>query len=145
MPQLPGDRTADLQESLKGLQRQFLASLADIRPKLHRFCARMCGSAMDGEDLVQETLAQAFFRLPTLKDHSRLEAWLFCIAHRKCLDFLRATRRAREETVSSPPSRRAPSCGGSWGGSSRRGRRGRHVTAGQPWAAVKGLVRSPVL
>jgi RNA polymerase sigma-70 factor (ECF subfamily) len=85
MPELP---------DVKALQRQFLDAVAELRPKLHRFCARMCRSALDGEDLVQDTLAQAFFQLPSLQDRSRLEPWMFRIAHRKCIDFLRGERRA---------------------------------------------------
>jgi RNA polymerase sigma-70 factor, ECF subfamily len=60
----------------------------------------MSGSALDGEDLVQETLAQAFYSLSSLKDESRLESWLFRIAHNKCVDFLRRERSQREDTVS---------------------------------------------
>lgn len=60
----------------------------------------MCGSALDGEDVVQETLAQAFERLDTLEDPARLEPWLFRIAHHKCVDFLRRERRWREDVVS---------------------------------------------
>src|SRR6478672_2256569 len=86
----------DLQRALVELQQQFLAQMKGLRPKLHRFCARMCGSALDGEDIVQETLAQAFYNLPFLRDPARLEPWLFRIAHRKCIDLL---RRGREEAV----------------------------------------------
>ena len=32
---------------------------AEMRPRLHRYCARMVGSALDGEDVVQEALAKA--------------------------------------------------------------------------------------
>jgi DNA-directed RNA polymerase specialized sigma subunit, sigma24 homolog len=37
-----------------------------LRPRLHRYCARMVGSAIDGEDVVQEALAKAAeaFRRP---------------------------------------------------------------------------------
>jgi len=59
----------------------------------------MSGSVLDGEDLVQETLAQAFYYLASLKDESRLEPWLFRIAHNKCVDFLRRERNQREDTV----------------------------------------------
>ncbi len=52
----------------------------------------MCGSVLDGEDLVQDTLAQAFYKLPTLKDEAALEGWIFRIAHNRCLDFLRRRR-----------------------------------------------------
>jgi len=91
--------TAALQASLEVSRRQFLAAIGELRPKLHRFCARMCGSVLDGEDIVQEALAQAFYQLPSLKDQSRLEPWLFRIAHHKCVDLLRQERRQREDTV----------------------------------------------
>ncbi|HKA42696.1 MAG TPA: sigma-70 family RNA polymerase sigma factor [Burkholderiales bacterium] len=100
MAQQPEDRSAGFRASLKDVQAQFLVVVREMRPKLHRFCARMCGSVLDGEDLVQETLAQAFYRLPSLQDPSRLEPWLFRIAHRKCVDFLRSKKRQREDTVS---------------------------------------------
>jgi RNA polymerase sigma-70 factor, ECF subfamily len=88
-----------LQTALEDTRSRFLAAVKDVRPKLHRFCTRMCGSVLDGEDLVQETLAQAFYHLPSLKDGSRLEPWLFRIAHNRCVDFLRRERRRREDTV----------------------------------------------
>jgi RNA polymerase sigma-70 factor (ECF subfamily) len=78
--------------NVAALQQQFLAAVRDIRPRLHRFCSRMCGSALDGEDRVQDTLAQGFFHLASLQDPARLEPWLFRIAHRKCIDFLRADK-----------------------------------------------------
>jgi RNA polymerase sigma-70 factor, ECF subfamily len=90
---------AGLQESLEENRKRFLALVKDIRPRLHRFCSRMTGSVLDGEDVVQETLAQAFYYLGSLKDQSRLEPWLFRIAHNKCVDFLRRERRQREDTV----------------------------------------------
>jgi len=99
MAQTAPTGTRDLQASLEETRRQFLASVKDIRPRLHRFCTRMSGSVLDGEDLVQETLAQAFYYLASLKDESRLEPWLFRIAHNKCVDFLRRERTQREDTV----------------------------------------------
>jgi RNA polymerase sigma-70 factor (ECF subfamily) len=94
------DRATDLRPALEETRNRFLAAVKEMRPRLHRFCSRMCGSVLDGEDLVQETLAQAFYYLPSLKDQSRLEPWLFRIAHNKCVDFLRRERKQREDTVS---------------------------------------------
>jgi len=90
---------AALQASLVVTREQFLTAIGELRPKLHRFCSRMCGSVLDGEDIVQEALAQAFYNFPSLKDKSRLEPWLFRIAHHKCVDLLRQERRLREDTV----------------------------------------------
>jgi hypothetical protein len=38
----------------------FLETIATLRPSLHRYCARMTGSVMDGEDVVQEALFRRF-------------------------------------------------------------------------------------
>ena len=34
----------------------FAQMTAALRPRLHRYCARMLGSAIDGEDVVQDAL-----------------------------------------------------------------------------------------
>ncbi|HLH96537.1 MAG TPA: sigma-70 family RNA polymerase sigma factor [Xanthobacteraceae bacterium] len=71
--------------------------LASMRPKLHRYCARMTGSAVDGEDVVQEVLIKALSTRSTVADIGNIEGWLFRIAHNASLDFLRA--RARSHVV----------------------------------------------
>jgi hypothetical protein len=38
--------------------------VAELRPKLHRYCARMAGSVVDGEDVVQEAIVKAIEALP---------------------------------------------------------------------------------
>jgi RNA polymerase sigma-70 factor (ECF subfamily) len=71
-------------------RRQFLALVGDIRPELHRYCARMTGSIADGEDIVQDTLARAYYQLPELKPLPPLRPWLFRIAHNRAIDYLRS-------------------------------------------------------
>ena len=39
-----------------------LATVEGIRAELRRYCARVTGSVIEGEDIVQETLARAFIR-----------------------------------------------------------------------------------
>jgi RNA polymerase sigma-70 factor (ECF subfamily) len=73
--------------------------LAELRPKLHRYCARMTGSVVDGEDVVQEALVKAIEALPETETIAHPEGWLFRIAHNAALDFLR--RRARREAAHS--------------------------------------------
>jgi RNA polymerase sigma-70 factor, ECF subfamily len=70
-------------------RRQFLALVDDVRPELHRYCARMTGSIADGEDIVQDTLARAYYELSELKELPALRSWLFRIAHNRALDYLR--------------------------------------------------------
>ncbi len=87
------DLTPAIRDAVLQSRKQFVAAAGVVRPRLHRFCARMCGSSLDGEDLVQETLAEAFYNLSSLKDATRFEPWLFRIAYHKCIDFLRRERR----------------------------------------------------
>jgi RNA polymerase sigma-70 factor, ECF subfamily len=78
-----------------GTREVFDRLLAELRPKLHRYCARMTGSVIDGEDVVQEALVKAIEALPTTGPIAHPEGWLFRIAHNAALDFLR--RRSRYE------------------------------------------------
>ena len=72
---------------------EFERVAGELRPKLHRYCARMTGSAVDGEDIVQDSLIKAFAALPNIGVIDNPEGWLFRITHNTALDFLR--RRAR--------------------------------------------------
>ncbi|TPM38677.1 sigma-70 family RNA polymerase sigma factor [Mesorhizobium sp. B2-3-4] len=81
-----------------GLREPFNHLFGELRPKLHRYCARMTGSVVDGEDVLQEALAKAVEALPGAGPIANPEGWLFRIAHNAALDFLR--RRAREKAFS---------------------------------------------
>ena len=78
-----GDRLAGLR-----------ASAGELRPELHRYCARLMGSVIDGEDVVQDALARAFVALQEFEEKGfaqmpPLRPWLFRIAHNRALDLLR--------------------------------------------------------
>src|SRR5262249_20795575 len=74
----------------------FLETISHLRPRLHRYCARMTGSITDGEDVVQDALFRAYRSLDTFDDSRPLAPWLFRIAHNHCIDFLRR-RGVRQE------------------------------------------------
>jgi RNA polymerase sigma-70 factor, ECF subfamily len=82
-------------ENADAARAAFDRLLGELRPKLHRYCARMSGSVIDGEDAVQETLVKAIEAFPSFASIDNPEAWLFRIAHNATLDLLR--RRARQE------------------------------------------------
>jgi RNA polymerase sigma-70 factor (ECF subfamily) len=73
--------------------------IAAMRPKLHRYCARMTGSVIDGEDVLQDALIKAVESFPSAGPIGNPEGWLFRIAHNTALDFLR--RRSRQEAFRS--------------------------------------------
>jgi RNA polymerase sigma-70 factor (ECF subfamily) len=69
---------------------RLLAQAGELRPELHRYCARLMGSVIDGEDVVQDTLVRAFVALQDLEETPPLRPWLFRIAHNRALDLLRS-------------------------------------------------------
>ena len=69
---------------------QLLALAGELRPELHRYCARLMGSVIEGEDVVQDTLARAFVALDELTEAPQLRPWLFRIAHNRAMDLLRS-------------------------------------------------------
>jgi RNA polymerase sigma-70 factor (ECF subfamily) len=73
--------------------------LAAMRPKLHRYCARMTGSVIDGEDVLQDALIKAVEAFASAGPIHNPEGWLFRIAHNTALDFLR--RRSRQQALQS--------------------------------------------
>src|SRR5262249_46499338 len=82
----------------KPLDREaFDRLVGELRPKLHRYCARMTGSVLDGEDVVHEAIVKAIEALSQTGMIAHPEAWLFRIAHNAALDFLR--RRARQDAA----------------------------------------------
>jgi RNA polymerase sigma-70 factor (ECF subfamily) len=62
-----------------------------LRPRLHRYAARMMGSAFEGEDVVQDAMAKLSVEdVTTIAD---LDAWMFRVTHTCAIDALRRRRR----------------------------------------------------
>src|ERR1700751_3438170 len=74
----------------------FLETVTQLRPSLHSYCARMTGSVVDGEDVVQEALFEAYRKLDRFDESRPLKPCLFRVAHNRCIDFLRR-RGVRDE------------------------------------------------
>lgn len=86
-----------MSEAIARAREEFLALVEGVRPELHRYCARLTGSVLEGEDLVQETLARGFFALGSLSAPPALRPWLFRIAHNAAVDHLKRPARSRTE------------------------------------------------
>jgi RNA polymerase sigma-70 factor, ECF subfamily len=86
---MDSDLYDDFSGPFEARYKAFLETISTLRPSLHRYCARMTGSVMDGEDVVQEALFEAYRKLDQFDDSRPLKPWLFRIAHNRCIDFLR--------------------------------------------------------
>jgi RNA polymerase sigma factor (sigma-70 family) len=75
-------------------KEEFEARLSALRPRLHRYCSRMTGSAVNGEDVVQETMMKALLAYGEGTQVEFLDGWMFRIARNASMDFLREKSRA---------------------------------------------------
>ena len=97
------DDTLALLPAAKEARERFLVLVSALRPELHRYCARMTGSVFDGEDVVQDALAKAYFALGQMAEPPPLKPWLFRIAHNVALDFLKRYDRKHVDVVAVVP------------------------------------------
>src|SRR5437879_12795404 len=97
--------TDPLLPAMAEAQQRFMDLVAEVRPELFRYCARMTGSVFDGEDVVQDTLAKAYYALGQMTDAPPLRPWLFRIAHNTAMDFLKRYERKNVEIVAEVPDR----------------------------------------
>jgi RNA polymerase sigma-70 factor, ECF subfamily len=73
--------TPDLQTDVAS---DFSAVAETTAPRLYRIAVRMCGNPADAEDLVQDTLLQAFRKWKQFERRSQASTWLYTIAARLC-------------------------------------------------------------
>src|ERR1043166_8482421 len=93
----------DLLPTMAAARARYMELVAEIRPELHRYCARMAGNVFDGEDIVQDTLAKAYFALSEMGEPPPLRPWLFRIAHNTAMDFLRRYEHKNVDLVAEVP------------------------------------------
>lgn len=82
-----------LERARAGASDAFDALARPHRGALHTLAYRLVSDPSDAEDLVQESLLQAFRKLDGFRGDAKFRTWLFSIATHKCLDHLRKKRR----------------------------------------------------
>jgi len=68
---------------------ELFSRLAPLRPRLHRYCARMVGSSLEAEDLVQDAYVKVLLVDGSAGPIDNAEAWMFRVVHNLALDHLR--------------------------------------------------------
>jgi RNA polymerase sigma-70 factor (ECF subfamily) len=97
-------RTADADLVDRCLRGEFDAFETLYRRESGRLFAmayRMCGSATDAEDLLQEIFLTAFRKLGQFKGDSALSTWLYRLGVNHCLDFLRSRAHKMQQSSES--------------------------------------------
>ncbi|MDP6352544.1 MAG: sigma-70 family RNA polymerase sigma factor [Alphaproteobacteria bacterium] len=75
------------------------ALIRNLRPQLLRYCARIAGSVIDGEDIVQDTLIKAYDAGKGGAGVTNWRSWLFRVAHNQSIDHLRRMGRHHGERL----------------------------------------------
>ncbi len=100
----------DIRATAHAQWNRFLAAVDPWRPDLHRYCRRLTGDVWDTEDLIQDTLEQAYARLGALSHDVRdTRAYLLRIAsnlwvdrQRRATVHDRAITRLQQDTAWTP-------------------------------------------
>jgi len=79
-----------VQAILRGDLAAFEEMVRKYRQPLTATAYQFIGNAEDAQDLAQETLIDGYRHLRTLRDGSRLRAWLYTILRNKCYRYLEA-------------------------------------------------------
>ena len=87
------NNTAELiQRIVEGDDAAFACLVRKYQKRVHALVWRKIGDFHIAEDITQETFLQVYRKLATLKDPSQFPGWLYVIANRRCLAWLRKKR-----------------------------------------------------
>ena len=84
------------------MQTDLRTSLAALLPRLRRFGLMLTGSGTDADDLVQATCERVLRRGEQLRDHARLDAWIYGIMRNLWTDEIRSRRVRRHDDMEAP-------------------------------------------
>lgn len=75
-----------------GDQAAFHTLVRRHAPAMRAYAIRLTGSVSDADDVLQETLIQAWKKLETLEDHAKVRSWLMTLTSRKAIDLIRTRK-----------------------------------------------------
>ena len=78
-----------IQRILSGDEAAFGILVDKYQKSVHALAWRKVGDFHDAEEITQDTFLQVYKKLPTLKDPYKFAGWLYVIANRLCIDWIR--------------------------------------------------------
>ena len=78
-----------IQQTLDGNQEAFTTLVEKYQKGLHALIWQKIGDFHIAQEITQDAFLKAYQRLETLKDHKMFSGWLYVIATRLCVDWLR--------------------------------------------------------
>lgn len=83
-----------IRSTLSGDDAAFNALVKKYQKGVHALAWRKIGDFHHAEEITQDTFLQVYKKLPTLKNPNQFAGWLYVIANRRCLNWLRKKRPA---------------------------------------------------
>ena len=81
-----------IQRTLSGDETAFTSLVGKYEKQVHVFVLRKIGDFQDAQEVTQDTFLRAYNNLSTLRDPDRFAGWLYVIATRSCVNWLRQQR-----------------------------------------------------
>ena len=81
-----------IQRTLAGDESAFGFLVDKYKGSVHALAYRKFGDFHTAEEITQDTFLKAYQKLSTLKDPARFPGWLYVIAARCCISWLRQNR-----------------------------------------------------
>ena len=91
-----------IQEILDGDEAAFNTLVEKYQKSVHALAWRKIGDFHDAEEITQDTFLQVYKKLPTLKDPNQFAGWLYVIANRLCIGWLRKRKPTMESLEDTP-------------------------------------------
>ena len=85
-----------IQRVLSGDDGAFSILVKKYQKSVHALVWRKIGDFHYAEEITQDTFLQVYKKLPTLRDPYQFAGWLYVIANRRCLDWLRKQKSTME-------------------------------------------------
>ena len=87
---------------LSGDDEAFSVLVQKYQQSVHAFVWRKIGDFHHAEEITQDTFLQAHKKLPTLKNPHQFAGWLYVIANRLCIDWMRKKKLAVQSLEDTP-------------------------------------------
>jgi len=97
-----------VEETLAGNPLSFQLLVERYQERIFALVRHYTKSAVEGEDIAQDTFLKAYRRLETFQRQSSFSTWLYRIAVNTALDFLKRTGRSPVQSVEDPELTAAP-------------------------------------
>ena len=91
-----------IQKILSGDEAAFGILVEKHQKSVHALAWRKVGDFHDAEEITQDTFLQVYKKLPTLKDPYKFAGWLYVIANRLCIDWIRKKNLAIQSLEDTP-------------------------------------------